>query len=223
MTFSFFFFDFYGFREEGKKEDNKKKRQSKKSGGEKVKLNLRLDHQVQFGEHVGVLGSVKEFGSWKEKVMMNWTENGWVCNLEMERSEGPIEYKFVIAGKDNKLHWENGDNRILKLPEKGSFNVVCKWDNTREHVELLPFEEEDMKEVEVKGSENGNAVSPALDEAATTSTFVEQWQGKGASFHRSKDNLDAEKRTNWDTSGLSGISLKLVEGDRSGRNWWRKV
>ncbi|KAL8459573.1 hypothetical protein ACS0TY_036901 [Phlomoides rotata] len=204
-------------REEGKR------RESKKLGGERVKLNLRLDHQVRFGEHVGVLGSAKEFGSWKEKVMMNWTENGWVCNLELGRSEEPIEYKFVIAGQDKRLHWEGGGNRVLKLPGKGSFNVVCKWDKTNEHVELLPSEEEDKEEVEVKKSENGNAVTPALDEAATTSTFVEQWQGKGVSFHRSKDNLDAEKRTNWDTSGVSGISLKLVEGDRSGRNWWRKL
>lgn len=51
---------------------------------------------------------------------------------------------------------------------------------------------------------------------------MDQWQGKNVSFIRSHDH-DSGKNTNWDTSGLEGVSLKLVEGDRSARNWWRKV
>lgn len=215
---------FYGFSKDEMEEEKKKKRQSKKSGGDEVKLKLRLDHQVEFGEHVAILGSVKEFGSWKKKVMMNWTETGWVCNLELKSNEEPVEYKFVIVGNDKeKLIWESGDNRILKFPGNGSFKVVCMWDKTNEHVEVLPWEEEDEEEVEAEESENGKVVAAASEEDVTTSAFVEQWQGKDVSFVRSKDGLDAEKNRNWDTSGLEGISLKLVEGDRSARNWWRKV
>ncbi|KAI3460627.1 hypothetical protein Pfo_017290 [Paulownia fortunei] len=211
-------------REEEMKTEKKKKRQSKKSSGDKVKVKVRLDHQVEFGEHVAILGSVKELGSWKKKVMMDWSENGWVCDLELKSNEEPVEYKFVIVGKDKeKLIWESGDNRILKFPGKGSFNVVCRWDKTNEHIEVLPWEEEDEEEVEAEESENGIVVTAALEEAVTTSSFVEQWQGKDVSFVRSKDHLDAEKKRNWDTSGLEGISLKLVEGDRGARNWWRKL
>lgn len=205
------------------KKEKKKKRQSKKSGADKVKLNVRLDHQVEFGEHVAILGSAKELGSWKNKVMMDWTENGWVCDVELKSNEEPIEYKFVIVSKDKeKLIWESGDNRILKFPGKGSFNIVCRWNKTNDQVEVLPWEEDDNKDVEAEQSENGNIVTAALEES-TTSAFVEQWQGKDVAFVRSKDHFDAEKKRNWDTSGLEGIALKLVEGDRSARNWWRKV
>lgn len=195
-------------------------KQSKKSGGDKVKLKLRLDHQVSYGEHVAVLGSAKEFGSWKKEVLMNWTENGWVSYMELKSPEEAVEYKFVIVGQDKKLIWENGDNRVLKITEKGKFSVVCKWDRTKEEVKLLPLEEE---EVEEKGSENGKIATSGVDEAVTTSAFVDQWQGKNVSFVRSKDNFDGEKKIQWDTSGLEGISLKFVDGDRSARNWWRKV
>ncbi|CAA0840857.1 Phosphoglucan- water dikinase- chloroplastic [Striga hermonthica] len=206
------------------KKDEEKKRQSKKSSGYyKVKVNIRLDHQVEFGEHVAILGSVKELGSWKNRVMMAWTENGWVCDLELTGSQDPIEFKFVIVGKDKEgLTWESGDNRVLKFPGKGSFNVVCKWNNTSEEVVLFPLEQVKDKEFEVETRESGNG-NIVLDEAVTTSAFVEQWQGKDVTFVRSKDGFDAEKSRKWDTSGLEGISLKLVEGDRDARNWWRKL
>ncbi|PIN06610.1 Phosphoglucan, water dikinase [Handroanthus impetiginosus] len=204
------------------KKENKKKRQTTR--GDNVKLKVRLDHQVEFGEYVAILGSTKELGTWKKKVMMDWTENGWICDLEMKGNEDPIEYKFVIVGKDKeRLIWESGDNRILKLPREGSFNVVCKWDKTNEQVELLPWGGKDEEEVGAEESENGNVVSTALEDSVTPSAFVGQWQGKDVSFVRSKDHLDAEKKRNWDTSGLEGIALKLVEGDRNARNWWRKL
>ncbi|KAL0323376.1 UNVERIFIED_CONTAM: Phosphoglucan, water dikinase, chloroplastic [Sesamum angustifolium] len=211
-------------REEEMKKEKKKKRQSKTSGADKVKLKVRLDHQVEFGEHVAILGSAMELGSWKNKVMMDWTENGWVCDLEFKSNEEPIEYKFVIVSKDKgKLVWESGDNRILKFPGNGSFNVVCRWNKTSEQVEVLPREGKDAEGVEAEQSKNGNVVTAAIEEAVTSSTFVEQWQGKDVAFVRSKDHFDAEKKRNWDTSGLEGIALKLVEGDRSARNWWRKL
>ncbi|KAL2497284.1 Phosphoglucan [Abeliophyllum distichum] len=171
--------------EEAKKE---KKKQSKELDGKKVKLKVTLDHQVEFGEHVAILGSAKELGSWKKRVMMNWTENGWVCDLELKSNKEPIEYKFVIVGKDKKnLKWESGDNRVLKLPQRGSFNM---------------------------GSSN---------EAVNVSDFVGQWQGNDVSFVRSKDQLDAQKKSSWVTLGLEGLALKLVERDQSARNWWRKL
>ncbi|KAL6504566.1 Phosphoglucan, water dikinase, chloroplastic [Orobanche gracilis] len=208
-------------REDEMKKEEKRKSQSEKSSGDKVKVKLRLDHQVRFGEEVAILGSVKELGSWKNKVMMKWTENGWVCDLELKSVEEPIECKFVIVRKDkDKLTWECGNNRILKFPGKGSFNVVCKWDKTNEHLDTLPWEEKGGGQVEEQESENRNVV---LKETLTTSSFVDQWQGKDVSFVRSKDHFNAENSIKWDTSGLKGISLKLVEGDRNARNWWRKL
>ncbi|KAG8364995.1 hypothetical protein BUALT_Bualt18G0056900 [Buddleja alternifolia] len=64
------------------------------------------------------------------------------------------------------------------------------------------------------GKESGKsnvASAAALEDAVGASCFVEQWQGKDVSFVLSKDNLDAEKRIKWETSGLEGVALKLVE------------
>ncbi|KAL3839958.1 hypothetical protein ACJIZ3_024549 [Penstemon smallii] len=198
------------------REENRKQSQSNNSGGDNVKLKVRLDHQVKFGENVAILGSTKELGSWKKKVMMVWTENGWVCNLELNSYEEPIEYKFLIIGKNKeKLTWESGDNRILKFPGRGSFNVVCKWNTTNEQGQVFPLGEELEEETKAEKSRNGTTSSVAIEEVVSTSTFVEQWQGMNASIVRSEGN--------WDISGLQSIALKLVDGDRSARNWRRKL
>ncbi|XP_075496743.1 LOW QUALITY PROTEIN: phosphoglucan, water dikinase, chloroplastic-like [Primulina tabacum] len=205
------------------KRGNETENHLKRSGGHKVKLKLRLDHQVEFGEHIAILGSAKELGFWTEMVMMDWTENGWVCDLELKINEEPLEYKFVIVGNDKDLIWENSGNRILKLPESGSFSINCKWNMTNEQVKVLPLEEEYEETIVEEENGNGNVIPDALEEVATPSEFVGQWQGKDVSFVHSKDHLDAEKKRNWDISGLEGVPLKLVEGDRIARNWWRKL
>lgn len=154
--------------------------------------------------------------------MMGWTENGWVSELELKGGE-PVEFKFVIVGKDKNLLWETGDNRVLKLPAGGSFEIVCQWNLTDKPLELLPLDSEGECEAE-EVTDNGSVVTEDSTESdVQVSAFVEQWQGKAVSFVRSKDQLDTEKNRKWDTSGLAGIPLKLVEGDKNSRNWWRKV
>ena len=51
-------------------------------GKEEVKVRVRLDHQIQFGEMHAILGSAKSFGAWQDKVLMKWTESKWVVDLE---------------------------------------------------------------------------------------------------------------------------------------------
>ncbi|CAH8388567.1 unnamed protein product [Eruca vesicaria subsp. sativa] len=187
--------------------------------GEKVKLSVRLDRQVKFGEHVGMFGSAKEIGSWKEKLALNWSEKGWVCELELSGGEA-LEFKFVVVKKDGSLSWESGDNRVLRVPNSGSFSVVCHWDDTGERLDL-PHEvanEDDGGEESgdrVGGSENGVQ--------AQKSTLGGKWQGKDASFMRSNEHGSREVGRNWDTSGLEGSALKMVEGDRNSRNWRKKL
>jgi phosphoglucan,water dikinase len=40
---------------------------------------------------------------------------------------------------------------------------------------------------------------------------------------QSNQHQSNEAQRTWDTSGLQGLPLKLVQGDQSARNWWRKV
>ncbi|GKA64555.1 hypothetical protein Tco_0764262, partial [Tanacetum coccineum] len=49
------------------------------------------------------------------------------------------------------------------------------------------------------------------------------WQGKEASFMKSNEHGGRERQRHWDTSGLEGVALKLVEGDKSAKNWWKKL
>ncbi|XP_043707593.1 phosphoglucan, water dikinase, chloroplastic-like [Telopea speciosissima] len=193
-------------------------------GREKVRLCVRLDHQVKFGENVAILGSTKELGSWKKKVKMNWTENGWVCEVELKGDQS-IEFKFTIMEKNDKMVWEKGNNRVLKLPKEGVFELVCHWNMTEETVNILPSgSTEEGEEVEGTSSNNDSEVvdsAPVLD--GGRSPFVEQWQGRSVSFMRSNEHGNSEIERTWNTEGLEKLPLKLVEGDQNARNWWRKL
>uniref|UniRef100_A0A803LZL4 CBM20 domain-containing protein n=1 Tax=Chenopodium quinoa TaxID=63459 RepID=A0A803LZL4_CHEQI len=195
-----------------------------KSRHGKVLLRILLEHQVQFGESVVMLGSAKELGSWKKPVTMGWTENGWVSDFEM-RGGDSVEFKFVIMGKDKSLTWESGENRILQIPEKGNFTLICHWNMTSEMLELLTAESGDSQDVIEDLVDNGSVVSDvaATDSEVQTSPFVDQWQGKAATFMRSNEHHNNEKDRKWDTSGLEGLALKLVQDDQNARNWWRKL
>lgn len=185
----------------------------------RVRLRFRLDHQVQFGEHVAVVGSAKELGSWKDRVPMEWTPEGWVRALELSGGE-TVEYKFVIAeGGKERVVWEHGKNRVLNLPGEGMFELVCHWNKTGEGVDLSGAAPGEKNETSGTTVEDGEAV---LVEAGVSS-FVEQWQGREVSFMRSNEHGSREAGRRWDTKGLDGVALKLVEGDRSARNWWRKL
>ncbi|KAJ6880278.1 phosphoglucan [Populus alba x Populus x berolinensis] len=187
----------------------------------KSKLNVRIDHQVEFGEHIVIVGSSKEMGSWKKKVPMKWTENGWVCELELKGGE-VVEFKFAIVSKDNGLVWESGANRALKLPREGSFAIVCRWGATGEAVNFSPSEFEQNGEEAKDVGENGSGGADITLEAGT-SPFVGQWQGKAVSFMRSNDHGNRGSERRWDTSGLQGSVLKLVEGDLNAKSWRRKL
>ncbi|KAF9610089.1 hypothetical protein IFM89_019929 [Coptis chinensis] len=192
-----------------------------KQGSGKVKIKVRLNHQVKFGETVAMFGSLKELGSWKKSFKMNWTENGWVCEVESRGGES-VEFKFVVVKSDKSLNWEGGDNRVLKLPNGGSFELVCHWNKTAENVELIPFGSGDNIELkEIKDGSKNAEVENVIE--GEPSPFVEQWKGRAASFMKSNEHRDKEGSRNWDTSGLEGFALNLVIGDRNGQNWRRKL
>jgi phosphoglucan, water dikinase len=76
-------------------------------------------------------------------------------------------------------------------------------------------------------SEVTEDVSVAADGYPTpeseSSKFGELWQGSETVFMRSNEHQNKDSNGKWDTTGLDALSLKLVEGDKLSRNWWRKV
>ncbi|GLJ26894.1 hypothetical protein SUGI_0526130 [Cryptomeria japonica] len=190
-------------------------------------LQIRLDHQVRFGEHHAIFGSTQTLGSWKKKLMMSWTESGWILDLETRGGER-VEFKFVIVGKDGKLKWEGGNNRVLEFPKEGSYEIVCHWDKTQEALNLQRTDRvvAASKTLDVKKEVNLGNGRPAVDiykKNGEASPFVQGWQGKEISFMRSNEHTNRERERSWNTSGLEGSAKKLVEGDQNSRNWWRKL
>jgi len=190
----------------------------------KVKVRLLLDHQVQFGESLALLGSAECAGSWQNKVAMSWTEAGWVAELEGKPGE-KLEYKHVLITQNGETVWEAGPNRVLPLPAEGCFQLVTHWDCTQEESELRKEKEQQDEEPESERHVNnvdekpGNSLNVVEE---TASSFVEGWQGREVSFMRSNDHAH-EKAGKWDTWGLEGAALHLVQEDQKASNWWRKL
>nr|CAB3448638.1 unnamed protein product [Digitaria exilis] len=156
---------------------------------DRVQLQFCLDHQVKFGQHVGIIGSSKELGSWKTPVEMEWTPDGWVRQLDLP-GETLLEFKFVIFSKEG-------------TPEV-----------------KLSGEADDALEERANISGAGDSyLTPELE----SSTLGGQWQGSGTVFMRSNEHGNKDSERKWDTTGLDAVPLKLVEGDKVSRNWWRKL
>ncbi|KAL2649665.1 hypothetical protein R1flu_017793 [Riccia fluitans] len=196
--------------------------------GTKVKVSLRLDHQVQFGEHHALMGSAECVGSWQRKVDMRWTESGWIADLEANPGEN-LEFKFIIVAGDGNMIWENGPNRNLQVPsDSGSYEVVALWDNTVEEVKLSgssngngsAHHAQDTEKDQQNGGARVEAESPTPELEA--SSFVQEWQGREINFMRSNEH-NREKSGKWDTTGLDGPAKIIVEGDKNAANWWRKL
>lgn len=185
-------------------------------------MRVRLDHQVQFGEWHAILRSAKSVGAWQEKVPMHWTESGWVVDLEGEPGE-TVEYKHIIVTHDGNVIWEEGPNRTLSLPKEGEIELVTHWGQTQEELQFqgrspqnghAGKQEEREEQVQNSESSGEGKVEQAVNEISTS--FVKEWQGTSVKDRR-------ERSGKWDTSGLDGPALQIVEGDKSASNWWRKL
>ncbi|XBI76603.1 hypothetical protein VPH35_069819 [Triticum aestivum] len=192
-----------------------------KSGS--VLLQVSLDHQVKYGEHVGIIGSAKELGAWKQHVELDWTADGWVCQLELP-GEAAVEFKFVIVSKGgNEKKWEGGDNRAIQLPKGGTLDIACNWDKTEEPLGPSGTPKVDRAPKHVVPQTVGDVSAANVAPGTDSSSFGGQWQGSEAVFMRSNEHGNKSSDRKWDTAGLGGMALKLVEGDKSSKNWWQKL
>lgn len=193
-----------------------------------MKVTLRLDHQVQFGEHHALIGSAECVGSWQNRVEMRWTDSGWVADLEANPGE-KIEYKYIVVAGDGNLVWENGPNRTLQVPnDSGAYQLVSHWDNTGEEVQFVGASNGNgsaskSQESTDQNQQNGSAKVEEKPAMETSSSFVQGWQGKEINFMRSNEHSSREQSGKWDTTGLQGPAKHIVDGDRGAANWWRKV
>ena len=82
------------------------------------KITFQIDYDTKMGEEVGLIGSIKELGSWdKNKIIrMYWNDgNIWKTTIDVSFIDiSSFEFKFILIDKGDIKEWENGNNRIFK-------------------------------------------------------------------------------------------------------------
>lgn len=198
-----------------------------KDGRKGVRVQIRVEHQVDYGEHVALLGSAKWLGRWKKPVPMRWSEQGWIAEVEAQAGE-QAEFKFVVCRDNDVQQWEGGPNRTFSVPaNEALLRATTAWDATEEGLRLEPLKDGN-EPWPVSGRKDGNGNGRGVPQPRESfapiggSEFAKGWQGKEVNFMRSNEH-SRDRRAVWNTSGLEGPALAIVEGDRGAGNWWRKV
>lgn len=119
------------------------------------KIIFSIKYNTQFGEEVGILGSIPILGNWNQNQIfyLCWNNgNIWKGEILIE-TEPPLdfEFKFVISYNRNVKKWESGENNKvhfselineIKYKKNGFFNkyeysydslngelyLKCKWE-----------------------------------------------------------------------------------------------
>ena len=95
------------------------------------KIVFQMNYDTKMGEEIGLVGSIKELGSWDQNNMirMNWNEgNNWKTTIDTSFADiNNFEYKFVLIEGGNIKKWEKGNNRIFNINEME--NLVIKYIN----------------------------------------------------------------------------------------------
>eukprot|EP00850_Spirogloea_muscicola_P003513 SM000014S00301 [mRNA] locus=s14:501177:507786:- [translate_table: standard] len=180
-------------------------------------------------------------GAWGSPVEMAWTEAGWMADLTLPAGER-VEFKFLILRDGGgEPGWEDGANRVLEVPgDGGEYHLSALWGHQDAHLEKeggggggsAPAAQNRAASAEAESAEaggGGEEPEPPKEEVPSNgnagveaSEFGQRWQGKGTSFMRSNDHSH-DRSGQWDTVGLGGAALRLVEGDKDAGSWRKKL
>jgi len=113
-----------------------------------VAVTFRIEQKLEIGERLVVVGGPDELGGWDIEKGLKMTKaqlpvdlmaiararesnkpmpqnNTWEAMIDMNESEGRVEYRYVHRKKDGD-HWEDGDKHVMQLAAMGSSRVRCK-------------------------------------------------------------------------------------------------
>ncbi|MCQ2146269.1 MAG: 4-alpha-glucanotransferase [Bacteroidales bacterium] len=99
-----------------------KKAKAAKPGNVTLKF---FSPEIRPNQSIAVVGSGKLFASWGRPVLMDDSSfPEWKVTLKVTE---PMEYKFVVVETESlqPVMWENGSNRYLQVPEKGTSEVIA--------------------------------------------------------------------------------------------------
>ncbi|KAI7841500.1 hypothetical protein COHA_004893 [Chlorella ohadii] len=168
-------------------------------------VTFKTVRKLQFGQVLKIVGTGKELGSWDcaRAPAMKWGE-GDKWTLTMELPTGKHEFKVAVAQGDSLVHYEDGPNRTLQVPEATpgekhrAFTVNCEWGSLASWLETLLPEDElpspsgstSMGSISSWNSNSSSAPRKDWTLPHSGSPQPATWQG-GSSGH-SADALQAE-------------------------------
>ena len=86
-----------------------------------VKVTFWLKFHVDYGQHIVLVGSMPELGSWvlSEGVNLTWSEGDmWNATVELP-STSVLEYKYVVVGSGgHAVSWQSGNNSVLAISDE---------------------------------------------------------------------------------------------------------
>ncbi|KAL4852989.1 Phosphoglucan [Chlorella vulgaris] len=193
------------------------------AGGDKVPVRFTVQQEVNYGETVRLVGSHSSLGNWKVRkgAAMKW-EEGHVWSAEVSLPPGTtVEFKCVRArGEGDDADWEDGDNRSLAVPSAAAA-VELEWGGSMsvdgKPSAAKPRQQQSQDWSSSSDDEGYTRVGGSMDDSSRR-----EWKGRELRFMRSNEH-SRDRQGVWDTSGLEGGVLHLVEGDRDAANWLAKM
>mmetsp|Transcript_26383 Transcript_26383/g.66311 ORF Transcript_26383/g.66311 Transcript_26383/m.66311 type:complete len:950 (-) Transcript_26383:1236-4085(-) len=195
-----------------------------------VDVEFSVVKELSFGESHKLVGSTDAMGNWNPDgaVGMGWNDGHvWKTTLQMAPG-AECEFKCVKAHSSG-VSWEDGDNRKFKVPEGASqVRVELSWGRPDKMKVLVDGDAmaASMEEEQWGQAAQAEEVQRSLDEAMSSydgdKLVHEQWAGKQVNFMRSNQH-SGDRSGTWDTEGLEGAALTIVEGDSKSPSWLQKL
>lgn len=112
-------------------------------------IGFEIVYPTNFGEEIGLLGSIDPLGNWKESniLFLTWNKgNIWTGAIPFNQNYFEFEFKFILTDKRKIKKWESGSNRKYSLnaiqnefdkqlkcnsyeynEQKKLIKLICKW------------------------------------------------------------------------------------------------
>ena len=81
------------------------------------KITFQIKHSTEYGEDVGVSGSIPSLGNWNEKkiLYLKWIKgNEWIGSIN-NFENNDFEFKLVVLNEGKIKNWESGPNNKINM------------------------------------------------------------------------------------------------------------
>ncbi|KAK3262785.1 2,3-dihydroxyphenylpropionate/2,3-dihydroxicinnamic acid 1,2-dioxygenase, variant 2 [Cymbomonas tetramitiformis] len=143
---------------------------------------------------------------------MQWNDGDiWTCEVPLVAGE-KVSFKFLIKEAGGNVQWESIPDRQVDIPNSERATIVGRFNN----------DETRCTDGDANDNEGGQLLGGAISRPDVELSSKVQWHGKDVTFMRSNEHT-SDRTGTWDTTGLTGTALRLVEADRNAGSWWQKM